>query len=129
MRMRTRGLVLLAGLAISGSGAFTAGSAATAGTAGYGEGAVSGVVFTDTSFTLAPADSSKVAAMSFTHAVDLTGKTIQLRLTDGAQAITATSTCVGGAGTATGQTTCTFTRPLGGVAVADFDGFGISVSA
>ena len=53
MRKRTLGVVLLAGLAMSGAGAFTGSNAMPSGsataTAGYGEVTASGVTVTDTS--------------------------------------------------------------------------------
>ena len=80
MRKRTLGAVLLAGLALSGAGAFTASNSIANSTAGYGTGAVSGVTVTDTNYTLSLTDNSKVTAMSFTHADNLVGKTVLLDL-------------------------------------------------
>ena len=128
MRKRTLGVVLLAGLALSGAGAFTASNSIANSTAGYGTATVSGVTVTDTNYTLAPTDNSKVTGMSFTHVSDLTGKTVKLDLTSGGTVVSsAVSTCVGGSGTALGKTVCTFTAPVGGVPLTSFDGFALTV--
>jgi hypothetical protein len=128
MRKRTLGAALLAGLALSGAGAFTASNSIANSTAGYGTATVSGVTVTDTNYTLAALDNSKVTAMSFTHASDLTGKTVKLDLTNaGVVVSSAVSTCVGGSGTALGKTVCTFSAPVGGVPLTSFDGFGLTV--
>lgn len=128
MRKRTLGVVLLAGLAMSGAGASTASNTIADSTAGFGDAAVSGVTVTDTNYTLAALDQSKVTAMSFTHAADLTGMTVLLELTNGGSAVAGvTSSCVGGAGTALAKTVCTFTLPVGGVDLASFDGFNLTV--
>ena len=128
MRKRTLGAALLAGLALSGAGAFTASNSIANSTAGYGTATVSGVTVTDTNYTLAALDNSKVTAMSFTHASDLSGKTVKLDLTNGGVVVSsAVSTCVGGSGTALGKTVCTFSAPAGGVPLTSFDGFGLTV--
>src|SRR4051794_12604263 len=125
MRKRTLGAVLLAGLALSAAGAFTASNSIANSTAGYGTATVSGVTVTDTNYTLAALDNSKVTAMSFTHVSDLTGKTVKLDLTNGGTVVaSAISTCVGGSGTALGKTVCTFTSPIGGGALTAVGGLG-----
>jgi hypothetical protein len=125
MRKRTLGAVLLAGLALSGAGAFTASNTIAGSTAGYGTAAVSGVTVTDTNYTLSLTDNSKVTAMSFTHADNLVGKTVLLDLKNGGADIAGdAATCVPGSGTALGKTVCTFTVP---VSMTAFDGFALTV--
>ena len=125
MRKRTLGAVLLAGLALSGAGAFTASNTIADSTAGYGTAAVSGVTVTDTNYTLSLTDNSKVTAMSFTHADNLVGKTVLLDLTNGGTGIAGdANSCVPGAGTALAKTVCTFTVP---VSMTAFDGFALTV--
>ncbi|MCW2679573.1 MAG: hypothetical protein JWM62_974 [Frankiales bacterium] len=126
MRKRTLGVVLLAGLAMSGAGAFTASNTIASSTAGFGSGAVTGVTVTNTNYTLAALDNSKMTAMSFTHAVDLTGKTVLLELKNGTTPVVTTNACVPGAG-GTAKTVCTFTVPVGGVPLTSFDGFDLTV--
>lgn len=126
MRKRTLGAALLAGLAVSGAGAFTASNTISGSTAGYGSAAVSGVTVTNTNYTVDPLDNSKITAVSLTHAADLTGKTVKLELTSAGtitQAAT-TNTCVPGSGGALGKTVCTFTSS---VSTASFDGFNLLV--
>jgi hypothetical protein len=125
MRKRTLGAVLLAGLALSGAGAFTASNTIADSTAGYGTAAVSGVTVTDTNYTLSLTDNSKVTAMSFTHADNLVGKTVLLELKSaGADIAGDGNTCVAGTGTALGKTVCTFTSA---VSMTAFDGFALTV--
>lgn len=85
MRKRTLGVVLLAGLAMSGAGAFTASNTVPNSTAGYGAGVVSGVVVSDVSYVANSSDSSLLDSVVFTSDEDLAGKTasMTLRLTDG----------------------------------------------
>jgi hypothetical protein len=122
MRKRTLGAIVLAGLAVSGAGAFTASNTVADSVAGYGTANVTGVTVSNTAYTLNATDSSKVTAMTFTTAQSLVGKSVVLQLTNGGSNVTAASTCVGGALT----TACTFTT-VGGVAIASFDGFGLTV--
>lgn len=124
MRKRTLGVVLLAGLAMSGAGAFTASNTIADSTAGYGTGDVSGVAVTDTNYTLSVTDNSKVTAMSFTHADDLALKTVLLELKNAGSDITGdANTCVPGTGGLV-KTVCTFTVAVN---IAAFDGFALTV--
>jgi hypothetical protein len=82
MRKRTLGAVLLAGLALSGAGAFTAGNtfSNTTDVAGYGENTVTGATVTAISYTSSTTDSSKLAAVVFTTSTDMASKTAELML-------------------------------------------------
>ena len=85
MRKRTLGVVLVAGLAISGGSAFTASNTLPTSTAGYGANTVSGAVVSDIAYVANSTDSSLLDSVKFTSAEDLSGKTgsMTLRLTDG----------------------------------------------
>lgn len=122
MRKRTLGVVLLAGLAMSGAGAFTASNTVADSVAGYGEAAVTGVTVTDTSYTLHAVDKSSVTVITFTHAEDLTGLNVVLGLQDNNVDVVAPNTCVGGAL----STVCTFTA-LTGQAIDSFDELQLTV--
>jgi hypothetical protein len=122
MRKRTLGAIVLAGLALSGAGAFTASNSVPDSVAGYGTAAVSGVTVSNTTYTLNALDQSKVTAITFTHATSLVGKTVVMGLTSGGTDVTAANTCVGGALT----TVCTFTAAAG-QAISSFDGLKLTV--
>lgn len=81
MRKRTLGAVLLAGLAISGAGAFTAGNSLPATTtAGYGAAAATGATITSVQYTPSATDSSKLSQVVFNSSTDVTGKTATMTL-------------------------------------------------
>lgn len=129
MRKRTLGVALLAGLAISGGGAFTASNTVSDSVAGYGEATVSGVTVTDVDYTMnAAADA--VTAIAFVAGSDIRGKQLVLKLQNGStdvatasNAALATNACVINATTGLGAT-CTFATP---VSVTSYDGLAISV--
>ena len=86
MRKRTLGLVLLAGLAVSGSGAFTAAndvSAVNGGTtnvAGYGAATVTGATVKSVDYVQDTANGSWIDTVKFVAAGDLVGKEATIRL-------------------------------------------------
>lgn len=83
MRKRTLGVVLLAGLAMSGAGAFTGSNdvtAAATNTAGYGSVTATGVTVTDVDFTSLSSDESKVDSITFYSSDDVSGKVARLSL-------------------------------------------------
>ena len=131
MHKRTLGVALLAGLAISGSGAFTASndmtgvSGGTKNVGGFGTAVVTGATVTNVSYTVDPlsADSSDVSAVVFTATENLTGKTAKLTLTKAGTPITAPNTCAITFLT-TSTITCTFTTPVDFTA---FDGESLAV--
>lgn len=131
MRKSTLGVTLLAGLAVSGGGAFTAAndmSAVTGGTknvGGFGTATVTGATVTNVSYTVDPLtlDNSKVSAIVFTATENLTGKTAKLTLKNAGENVTAPNTCAVTFLT-TSSITCTFTSP---VAFSAFDGEALAV--
>ncbi|HWH29631.1 MAG TPA: hypothetical protein VNU26_11825 [Mycobacteriales bacterium] len=126
MRKRTLGVALLAGLAVSGAGAFTAGNTVPSSTAGYGSATVTGATVTDIAYTLdaTDTDSSKVTAVVFTANGDLSLKTAKMTLKNGGSDVTtATNTCA--VTYLTNSTiTCTFTAAQ---EIASFDGLALTV--
>lgn len=131
MRKRTLGVVLLAGLAMSGSGAFTASndmtgvSGGTKNVGGFGTATVTGATVTNVAYTVDPltVDNSKVSAIVFTATEVLTGKTAKLTLKSGTSDVTAPNTCAI-TGTLSSTITCTFTTPI---AFTAFDGEALAV--
>ena len=131
MRKRTLGVVLVAGLAMSGAGAFTASNdmtGVTGGTdnvGGFGTAVVTGATVTNVSYTVDPAtvDNSKVSAIVFTATENLTGKTAELTLKNAGANVTAPNTCVIAFVTAS-TITCTFTTAVDFTA---FDGEALAV--
>jgi hypothetical protein len=141
MRKRTLGAVLLAGLVISGTGAFTAANdmtGVTGGTnnvAGYGTAVVSGATVTGVHYNVNATDQSKVDSVVFNTTEDLSGKTAQLKLTNSKGAApTQTSTCTPAAGLlgASNTITCVFKDATLGtpsaVSIASFDGENLTVT-
>lgn len=131
MRKRTLGAVLLAGLALSGAGAFTASNTVSGSTAGYGAGAVSGVAVTAIKYTLNTAQDS-ATAVSFVTDTDVSTKTLVVKLMSGSTqaAIASTDATIGGTNlctpvAATGLgATCTFTTA---VPLANFTSLAVTV--
>lgn len=92
MRKRTLGVVLLAGLAMSGAGAFTGSNAMPSGsataTAGYGEVTASGVTVTDSKYLLST-DNSSVDEIRFVVSQgSLSGLTSHVTLTNSGTVVT-----------------------------------------
>ncbi len=96
MRKRTLGVVLLAGLAISGGGAFT-GSNAFSGTpdrAGYGSVTATGVTVSNVKYNTLVADASQLASVVFTVTQDVTtGHTSTMTLRTGVDGVFSTTSC------------------------------------
>lgn len=93
MRKRTLGVVLLAGLAMSGAGAFTASNtmSQSSNVAGFGSSVATGATVTDISYTTDPTDATKLASVVFTSSTNLAagvGKTASLVLQEGATSTT-----------------------------------------
>jgi len=88
MRKRTLGVVLLAGLAISGGGAFTASNTVsavdggTANVAGYGEATVSGATVTAINYVQDAGNASLMDSVEFWATGNLVGKDASVRLLD-----------------------------------------------
>lgn len=86
MRKRTLGVVLLAGLAVSGAGAFTGSNTYNNGTAdtiaGYGESTATGAVVTAISYDASTTDSANLASVTFTTTTDMAGLTASVMLRD-----------------------------------------------
>jgi uncharacterized spore protein YtfJ len=85
MYKRTLGVVLLAGLAMSGAGAFTASNtmSQSSNVAGYGEAAASGATVTDIAYSTVSTDATKLAQVVFKSSTNLAagvGKTAQMVL-------------------------------------------------
>lgn len=82
MRKRTLGVVLLAGLAMSGAGAFTASNtfSNTTNVAGYGQNTATGATVTDISYAASSTDAQNLASVTFTTSTDMAGKTATLML-------------------------------------------------
>jgi len=127
MRKRTLGAILLAGLAVSGAGAFTASNTftATSNVAGYGADAVTGATITAITYTPLVADPSKLASVTFTSSTDVTGKTIKLTLRSGSSVLGSAYSCTAGAFVVTQTLTCaTADNPL----ISAFDSVGLTVT-
>lgn len=126
MRKRTLGAVLLAGLALSGAGAFTAGNnfTNTSDVAGYGTNTVTGATVTNIHYNVTATDSSTIDSIVFTATENLTGKTSTLQLFSGSTAVVAPNTCANVYTTST-AITCTFTTPE---SIAAFDKVALTVS-
>lgn len=134
MRKRTLGVVLLAGLAISGGGAFTAANPMnqTSNVAGYGSATATGATVTDIAYNLGN-DSSKLSSVVFTTSTDVTGKTATLTLRNAGAQVGSSYTCELGTWTLDASTltdttdgsmtiTCNTTED-----VADFNETGLTV--
>jgi hypothetical protein len=82
MHKRTLGVVLLAGLAMSGAGAFTASNtmSQSSNVAGYGQSTATGATVTDIAYTSVATDASKVDSVAWTTSTDITGKTAKMTL-------------------------------------------------
>jgi len=140
MRKRTLGVVLLAGLAISGSGAFTAANnmdaVADAGenVAGYGSATVTGATVTDISYDLDDTDPALLDAVIFVATGDLTSKvaTMVLRSTSGIIGDYSCSAAASGGVTLLGTELTpgdtVFTCAAADVAVASVTATGLTVS-
>ena len=88
MRKRTLGAVLLAGLALSGAGAFTASNTLPAsGTAGYGTSSVSGATVNSVSYAPSSTDATKLSSVTFNATSDVTGMTAMLTVLDSSNAV------------------------------------------
>ncbi len=96
MRKRTLGVVLLAGLAMSGAGAFT-GSNTFSGTpdrAGYGSVTATGVTVSNVKYNPLATDASQLATVVFTVVEDVTlGHTSTMTLRNSANGVFSTTTC------------------------------------
>ena len=129
MRKRTLGVVLLAGLAMSGAGAFTANNtmSQTSNLAGYGEATATGVTVTDISYTTLTSDHSLLSEVVFTSSDDLAlgvGKTAKMVLKDSGGSVLGSYNCTIGAYLLTNDITCaTADNP----AVADVAETGLTV--
>jgi hypothetical protein len=126
MRKRTLGAVVLAGLAVSGAGAFTANNTFTntSDVAGYGTNTVTGATVTNVHYNVTTLNSSTVDSIVFTATENLTGKSSVLALFSGTNAVSAPSTCVNVFVTTT-TITCTFAAPE---SIAAFDKVALTVS-
>lgn len=126
MRKRTLGAIVLAGLAVSGAGAFTASNTLPAtSTAGYGAAAVTGATITNITYTPLVADPSKLATVVFTSTTDVTGKTSKMTLRTASGVVGAAYSCVNGVFLVTQSITCaTADNPN----IADFDSVGLTVT-
>jgi len=130
MRKRTLGVVLLAGLAMSGAGAFTASNtmSQTSNIAGYGQATVSGATVTDIKYATLATDASKLTQVVFTTSTDLSagvGKTAKMTLRSATGVMGSAYSCtIGAFALGTGDITCaTADNPL----VADVASTGLTV--
>jgi hypothetical protein len=129
MRKRTLGVVLLAGLAMSGAGAFTASNTMnqTSNIAGYGQATATGAVVTDIKYTTLTSDHSKLSQVVFVSSTDLSagvGKTAKMVLKDSVGGVLGSYDCTIGAFLLTNDITCaTADNP----AVADVAQTGLTV--
>lgn len=127
MRKRTLGVVLVAGLAMSGASAFTASNtmSQTSNVAGYGDATATGATVTDIAYTALAADGSKLDSVTFTTSTDVTGKTAKLVLKLNTTHVGTYSCTLGTFSALTGQTiTCDVTDD---VAFTAFDKTGLTV--
>ena len=130
MRKRTLGAVVLAGLAVSGAGAFTAAndmtaiSGGTTNVAGYGTATVTGATVTAVHYNLTATDQSKVDSIDFTATGNLSTKTALLSLTNGGSPVVAVNSCTL-VYTTTTLIHCTF---VAAESLAAFDGEALTVS-
>lgn len=111
MRKRTLGAVLLAGLAVSGAGAFTASNTMneTSNIAGYGQSTATGVTVTDIAYTTVASDATKLASVVFTTSDNLNagvGKTAKLVLQGGSGVLGTYSCTIGAFVVTSGSITC-----------------------
>lgn len=117
MRKRTLGVVLLAGLAISGGSAFTGSNtmSQTSNVAGYGEATATGATVTDIKYTTNATDGTKLASVVFVSSTNLAagvGKTATLVLKN-STGVMGTYSCTIGAFVTSNDITClTANAPL-----------------
>lgn len=133
MRKRTLGVVLLAGLAMSGAGAFTGSNTFSNGsgtkTAGYGTVTATGVTVTDVDYNLSTTDSSKLASAVFTTTTDMTGKTAKMTLRDSNDAVVVATDCTSAAESLAGVLTGNYliTCDNSDTALSSFTAVGLTV--
>jgi hypothetical protein len=130
MRKRTLGAVLLAGLAVSGAGAFTASNTLPAtSTSGYGAAAVTGATVTTIAYTPSTTDSSKLSQVVFTSTTDVTGKTATMTLRNLGSQVSGPYSCTLGTYLAGSMTiTCsTGATDAARAAIASFDSVALTV--
>lgn len=90
MRKRTLGVVLLAGLATSGAGAFT-GSSSFSGTP---DRAAAGVTLSNVKYDTSTTDASQLASVAFTVTQDVTvGYTSTMTLRNASEGVLSTTAC------------------------------------
>lgn len=129
MRKRTLGAIVLAGLAVSGAGAFTASNTLPATTtAGYGAAAVTGATITTIAYTPSTTDSSKLSQVVFTSTTDVTGKTATMTLRNAGSQVSGPYSCTLGAYLTTMTITCsTGATDAARAAIASFDSVALTV--
>ncbi len=141
MRKRTLGVALLAGLAISGGGAFTASNTMTAvdgGTknvAGYGAATVTGATVTAVDYVQDSANANLIDQVKFVATGDLTSKDASVILWNGATnngnytctAALGAGSLIPGLGTVAGTDTV-FTCSTPDEPIAEFNSLGITVN-
>lgn len=130
MRKRTLGVVLLAGLAISGGSAFTGSNTFSGGsdtrTAGYGAVTATGITISDTKYNLSTTDASKLASVDFTTSTDVTtGYSMKMTLRSGSTVVD-TSTCTAAA-LVTVPVTYKISCDNADTTVSSFDSVGLTV--
>jgi hypothetical protein len=131
MRKRTLGVVLLAGLAISGSSAFTGSNAFSAGVdtqkAGYGSVTASGVAISDVDYNLLVTDASKLDSVDFYTTDDITvGYASKLTIRNGG-AVVENVNCAAAVAQVTVPVTYKVSCNNTDVSLTGFDGVGLTV--
>ena len=111
MRKRTLGVVLLAGLAMSGAGAFTASNtmSQSSNVAGYGQATATGATVTDIKYTTLTTDHSKLSQVVFVSSTNLAagvGKTAKMVLKDSGGGVVGSYDCTIGVYVLTNDITC-----------------------
>ncbi len=132
MRKRTLGVVLLAGLAMSGAGAFTGSSTLpSSSSAGYGTVGATGVTVSDVDYSLDTTDSSKIDIVTFTTVTNVvTGFTMKMTLRNASDAVVGSADCSASAETLLGVATGNYliACDLGTtVKLSDFSSVGLTV--
>lgn len=138
MRKRTLGVVLLAGLAMSGAGAFTASNTFEAGEAdrfaGYGQATASGLAITDIDYNLS-SDLDQLESVDFTTSTNATASVVKLVLKSGTTQVGSAYTCTATSPYLLGSMAYLCTVDTDGVApgnqaidLSEFDTVGISAA-
>lgn len=134
MRKRTLGVVLVAGLAMSGAGAFTGSNtfSGTPDTAGYGSVTATGVTVSNVKYNTSATDASQLASVVFTVVENVTlGHTATMTLRNTADGVFSTTSCGAAAALDTANLALGYsiTCDNGDTSYASFESVGLTVVA